>query len=103
MPIRLDSADADFEHQFLALLGGKRESSQDVSDTVTAIIADVRARGDAAVVDYTNRFDRTHFATSDLKISAEDIAAAVAFLAAPEARFVTGTALAVDGGRLARL
>jgi len=91
MPIRLDSADVDFEQAFLALLGGKRESSQDVSDTVSAIIADVRARGDAAVVDYTNRFDRTHFAAADLKISAEEIAAAAAKVT-PEVRGALQTA-----------
>ena len=91
MPIRLDSADVDFEQAFLALLGGKRESSQDVSDTVTAIIADVRARGDVAVVEYTNRFDRTHFSAADLKISAEEIAAAAAKVT-PEVRGALQTA-----------
>ncbi|MBU1305828.1 MAG: histidinol dehydrogenase, partial [Alphaproteobacteria bacterium] len=76
MTIRLDSADADFELRFLELLSSKRESSRDVSDTVAAIIADVRERGDAAVLDYTNRFDRTAYGVADLRISAAEIAAA---------------------------
>jgi len=78
MPIRLDSADADFEQRFLDLLGGKRESSQDVNDTVAAIIADVRARGDAAVVEYTNSFDRSGVSVATLRITPEEIAAAAA-------------------------
>ena len=78
MPIRLDSADPDFEQRFQHLLEGKRESSQDVGDVVSAIIADVRARGDAALVDYTNRFDRTHFSAADLRIPEAEIEAASA-------------------------
>ncbi|WP_240232287.1 histidinol dehydrogenase [Devosia lacusdianchii] len=78
MPIRLDTADSDFEHRFRDLLGGKRESSQDVNDTVAGIIADVRARGDAAVVELTNKFDRTNFSAADLRISEDEIDRAAA-------------------------
>ena len=58
MAIRLDARDTDFEAAFAALLSGKREASVDVTDVVTKIIADIRARGDAALVEYTRRFDR---------------------------------------------
>ncbi|ADZ71526.1 histidinol dehydrogenase [Polymorphum gilvum] len=58
MAIRLSSDQADFEPRFSALLAGKREVSEDVDLIVRDILDDVRARGDAAVVDYTNRFDR---------------------------------------------
>ena len=58
MPMRLDSASPSFAEAFEALLGSKREASADVNDTVAGIIADVRARGDAALVELTNRFDR---------------------------------------------
>jgi histidinol dehydrogenase len=78
MPIRLDTADSDFEQRFQDLLGGKRESSQDVNDTVAGIIADVRARGDAAVVELTNKFDRTNFSAADLRISEDEIDRAAA-------------------------
>ena len=78
MPIRLDSADADFEQQFTRLLAGKREASQDVNDTVAAIIADVRARGDAAVVEHTNRLDRAGVSEQTLQIGADEVAAAAA-------------------------
>lgn len=53
----LDASDPHFETKFGALLGAKRESSEDVNATVAAIIADVQARGDAALLDYTKRFD----------------------------------------------
>ena len=58
MAIRLDARDTDFEAAFAALLSGKREASVDVTDVVTKIIADIRARGDAALIEYTRRFDR---------------------------------------------
>jgi len=73
MPLRLDTADADFEPRFQHLLGSKGEASQGVNDTVAAIIADVRARGDEAVVELTNRFDRTSFTAADLRIPEAEI------------------------------
>ena len=78
MPLRLDSADADFEQRFQNLLSGKRESSQDVSETVAGIIADIRARGDDALVELTNKFDRTRFTAADLRIGEAEIEQAAA-------------------------
>ena len=78
MPLRLSTAQADFEQLFTDLLGAKRESSKDVNDAVAAIIADVRARGDEAVVELTNKFDRTSFTVADIAFSAEEIAQAAA-------------------------
>ena len=65
MAIRLDTRDADFETAFAALLSGKREASVDVTDVVTKIIADIRARGDAALIEYTRRFDRLDGLTAE--------------------------------------
>jgi histidinol dehydrogenase len=78
MVLRLDSADSDFGPRFQDLLAGKRESSQDVSDTVAGIIADVRSRGDDALVELTNRFDRTHYTAADLRIPQDEIDRAAA-------------------------
>ncbi len=72
MPQFLNSQDADFEARFAALLGMKREEAEDVDAAVAGIIADVRARGDAALVDLTGRFDRY---TGPLAFSAAEIAA----------------------------
>ena len=82
MPQFLSSLDADFEARFAALLGMKREDSPDVDAVVAQIIADVRARGDAAVLELTERFDRLALTPEGMRFSAEEIAAAVA--AVPE-------------------
>ena len=58
MAIHLDIRSADFAQKFRALLDTKREAAADVEAAVRAIIADVAARGDAAVKDYTLKFDR---------------------------------------------
>ncbi|MFL6929596.1 MAG: histidinol dehydrogenase, partial [Xanthobacteraceae bacterium] len=58
MPIRLDTSAADFTARFKALLRTKREVSEDVSEVVRGIIADVMARGDRALFELTRRFDK---------------------------------------------
>jgi histidinol dehydrogenase len=73
MPIRLDSQAANFEAEFVALLGSKRESSQEVGDIVATIIAEVRKRGDEAVVDYTNTFDKAGVTAQTLRFTEEEI------------------------------
>ncbi|MBF0324586.1 MAG: histidinol dehydrogenase [Alphaproteobacteria bacterium] len=76
---RLDAAAAGFEQAFAALLDDKRETAADVNDSVAAIIADVRARGDQALIDYTARFDRLPGLTpSGLAIPAAEVDAALA-------------------------
>ena len=75
MAIALDTRDRDFEAGFRALLAAKRESAPDVDAAVAAIIDDVAARGDAALVEYTNRFDRVSLGAGQLRLSADEIAA----------------------------
>ena len=77
VPLRLSSADAGFEEAFTALLATKREVSEDVDATVRAIVADVRARGDAALIAYTNRFDRLDLAALGIAIDRDTVARAV--------------------------
>ena len=55
---RFSSADADFKQRLDDLLAFESAQDESVDLTVAAILADVKARGDAAVVEYTNRFDR---------------------------------------------
>lgn len=74
----LNSQAPDFELQFVELLGAKRESAADVVDTVSAILEDVQSRGDAALIDYTARFDRFVLEPSGLAITANEIADAQA-------------------------
>ncbi|WP_158964839.1 histidinol dehydrogenase [Chachezhania sediminis] len=77
MPVFLDTTDADFAAKFETLLGTKREDAPDVADTVSAIIADVRARGDAAVIELTERFDRLSLTPETLAFSADEVDAAI--------------------------
>ena len=76
MPLRLDARAPDFEARFAALLSAKREVSEDVDAAVRGIVADVRTRGDAALADYTHRFDRVDVRVMGLRITADEIAAA---------------------------
>lgn len=78
MPVFLNTADAGFETAFQTLLGQKREEAEDVDQAVAAIIADVRARGDQAVIDLTTRFDRLNLTPETLGFSQAEIDAEIA-------------------------
>ncbi len=74
--IWLEQASADFEARFSAFLTTKREVSEDVNAVVRAIIEDVRAHGDAALIDYSRRFDRVDLAEVGLRVTDAEIEAA---------------------------
>ena len=76
MAIRLDIRSADFAHRFRAFLDTKRETSADVETAVRAIVDDVARRGDAAVRDYTLKFDQLDLAAAGARVPAEEITAA---------------------------
>jgi histidinol dehydrogenase len=78
MAVTLNAADADFEARFTAFLATKREVSADVEAVVRDIIARVRAEGDKALVDYTQRFDKADLGTLGIAVSRADIDAAYA-------------------------
>ncbi len=84
MPVFLNATDADFETALTALLGAKREDSPDVDDVVASIIADVRARGDAALIELTAKFDRLELTPQTLRFSPDEIAELVAQVPAEE-------------------
>ena len=84
MPQILNINQADFETQFQALMSAKREDSPDVDATVAKIIADVRERGDAAVIELTSKFDRLDLAPDTLAFSREEIMAHCATVPAEE-------------------
>ena len=73
MPQFLSADDTDFEARFTALLGMKREDSPDVDATVSAIIDDVRVRGDAAVIELTSKFDKLDLVPETLAFSPAEI------------------------------
>ncbi|OSP54059.1 histidinol dehydrogenase [Pseudoruegeria sp. SK021] len=72
----LSTQESGFEAKFSALLTAKREDSPDVDDAVAAIIADVRTRGDAAVIELTERFDRLSLTPDTLAFTEDEISQA---------------------------
>ena len=78
MARRLDATAAGFEGDFAAFLATRRAREEDVDAVVAAIIADVRQRGDAALIDYTAKFDRLDLTPGTLRLSADEIAAGAA-------------------------
>ncbi|MEO1168203.1 MAG: histidinol dehydrogenase [Pseudomonadota bacterium] len=69
--LRLSATDSDFAARFDALVEARRGSDPEIARDVAAIIADVRERGDAAVADYTQKFDGFDPASLDLEIAKE--------------------------------
>lgn len=84
MPQFLNTSADDFEAAFAALLSMKREDAPDVDAAVAAIIADVRARGDAAVIELTARFDKLALPPGTLAFSDAEIAAECAKVSAED-------------------
>ena len=83
--LRAHIDDKDFAERFAALQSMKREQSVDVNEAVAAIIDDVRARGDAALIELTEKYDRQTLSAETLRISEAEIDAAVA-ACAPETK-----------------
>src|ERR1044072_4271662 len=92
MPIRLDARSADFAGKFRTFLDAQREASADVEQAVRAIIADVAARGDAALTELTQKFDRVDLGTIGMRVRPDELDAAT----------VACDATALDALRLAR-
>ena len=78
MARRLDATDKDFAADFQKLLFATREDEEDVALVVKTIIADVRGRGDAALVELSNKFDRAGVTLESLKLQDSEIEAALA-------------------------
>jgi histidinol dehydrogenase len=76
MPIRLDNQAPGFAGKFEAFLATKREASADVETAVRAIVSDVIARGDAALIELSRKFDRIDLARAGLKVAPAEIAEA---------------------------
>jgi histidinol dehydrogenase len=77
MPLRLTTSSADFASSFAAFLGAKREASVEVEAAARAILGDVIARGDAALLEATVKFDRLELTAATLRVGQEEIEAAL--------------------------
>ena len=85
MPQFLDAQAADFEAAFTTLLNAKREDSPDVDIVVADVIADVRARGDEAVLELTEKFDRIKLTPDTMRVTADEVEEAASQVA-PDVR-----------------
>ena len=85
MPQFLDAQAADFEATFTTLLNAKREDSPDVDAIVAGIIADVCARGDEAVLELTEKFDRIALTPDTMRVTADEVEEAASQVA-PDVR-----------------
>ena len=85
MPQFLDAQAADFEAAFTTMLNAKREDSPDVDAIVAVIIADVRARGDEAVLELTEKFDRIKLTPDTMRVTADEVEEAASQVA-PDVR-----------------
>lgn len=82
---RLSSVSVNFSAELNNLLAWESVSDPQLAQTVATIISDVRSKGDAAVIEYTNRFDRRDLSSiDDIKISSDDLARALASITAEQ-------------------
>ena len=79
---RLNSSDAVFKEQLNSLLSNTDEATAEISRTVESILADVRTRGDEALLEYTNRFDDRDAVLDEIEIPAAELEAALAIIPA---------------------
>jgi histidinol dehydrogenase len=101
--IKLSTATSDFAAGFTALLNQARETTETVDQAVAAIIGNVRSRGDAALLEYTARFDRLTMTADRLRISTDEIDAAVASVPAAAATALNLAASRIEAFHQAQL
>jgi histidinol dehydrogenase len=77
MPVRLDSSSADFAQRFASFLATKREVSADIEAATRAIVDDVAARGDIALIEATRKFDRLDLDAARLRVTRDEIDTAI--------------------------
>ena len=77
MPVRLDASAPDFAQQLRTLLDRRRDEEGDAERIAAEITARVRVEGNAALIDYTRRFDRLELSPETLRIGADEMTAAL--------------------------
>ena len=100
---RLNAADATFAQDFQKLLFAKREEEEDVAAIVRGIVADIRKRGDAALVELTNRFDRANVTKDSLKLSAGEIVAALGMVSKDQLAAIETAAARIENYHLRQI
>ncbi|HUN42100.1 MAG TPA: histidinol dehydrogenase [Acetobacteraceae bacterium] len=100
---RIFTTTPDFAAGFTALLSQARETTEDVGHSVAAIIAAIRSRGDAALLDYTARFDRLTLTPDRLRIGQAEIDSAIATVAPAQANALDLAATRIEAFHRAQL
>jgi histidinol dehydrogenase len=95
-PKRLDASAPGFEKDFSAFLGRNRGTDENVDRVAADIVADVRARGDAALVEYTRKFDWAEADVSSLRLSDAERRAAAAKVPAAQREALTFAARRIE-------
>jgi histidinol dehydrogenase len=96
VPLRLDASAPGFDKNFAAFLARNRDGDENVDRIVADIIADVRARGDAALIDYTRKFDRVDTDATSLRIADADRRAAAVRVPAAQREALEFAAKRID-------
>jgi histidinol dehydrogenase len=96
VPLRLDASAPGFEKEFSAFLGRNRDTDENVDRVVAGIVAEVRARGDAAVVDYTAKFDWDGITAANMRVSDAERDAAAALVPAAQREALTFAAKRIE-------
>ena len=95
-PLRLSTASADFEAQFAQRLHWSADTDHAIEQRVADILADVQARGDAAVLEYTARFDGLQaVAMAELELTQAELKAAFDSLPAAQRKALEAAAARV--------
>lgn len=95
---RLSTVDAGFDAALSALLAFESAQDPKIDAAVASILADVKARGDAAVLEYTQRFDRLSAETlGELEIPKAELDAALRSLPAAQREALSAAAVRVRG------
>src|SRR5271155_2617204 len=100
MARRLSSKDKTFAADFQSLLFSRSASEEDVAGQVKAIIADVRKRGDAALVELSNKFDRANVTKDTLKLTAAEIDAALSSVTGEQQAAIATAAARIEAYHL---
>ena len=78
MAKRINTNDPGFNDVLLAILLERNRAAENVDGVVASILEEVKERGDAAVIDYTERFDGIKISQRQLQFSADEISSAYA-------------------------
>ena len=100
MPVLLNFDDPQFDQHFDEILNSEREANWDVNSVVSDILADVKRRGDEALIQLTDRFDKIKLTKEELSFSKKEIDELSAKIKSNERKAVSYTHLTLPTKRI---